>query len=353
MNTQSAPGITANSVPFVTIVMPVRNEAGFIRSNLLSLLRQTYPQDRMEILVIDGMSDDGTRDIVSELSAEHPSIRLIDNPGRIVPGGLNLAIKQARGEIIIRVDGHVEVADDFIEASVGALADQPTAWGVGGPIIHAGKTNTGKAVAAAMSHRIGVGGASHRLKDFEGFGEGTAFPAFYNWVFDKAGLYDEQLVRNQDDEFYFRVIQAGGKFYITPRIRYTYYVRDRLGQLYRQYFQYGFWRIPVMRKHRRPTTLRQILPSLFYLTMAVLLFVGAIMGSWLVALALPAVYVSILFIVGLSLIPELGASVALRVPLAIGTMHAAYAIGMIYGFLSWFTRRNAWGQDSSMSRLSR
>jgi hypothetical protein len=205
-----------------------------------------------------------------------------------------------------------------------------------------------------MSHPIGVGNAAHRRPNFEGYGEGTAFPATHSWVYDRVGYYDESLVRNQDDEFYYRIGAAGGKFFITPRIKYVYFVRERLGQLFRQYYQYSFWRIPVMLKHRQPTTLRQIVPSVFYLVMVAGLLIGVYQQSWLMALALPIVYSLILLGVGLSKIPSLGMSVGLQLPIAIATMHAGYAWGMIHGWVCHALGLNAWNsKNSRVAQLSR
>ena len=310
--------------------MPIRNEVDFIERNLRGILDQDY-SNLVEVIVADGMSDDGTREVLANFDDDR--VKVIDNPQRIVPTGLNDAIKQSTGEIIVRVDGHAVVANDFITESVRALQDHSDAWASGGSLVQKAKTTTGQAIAAAMSHRLGVGNALRTAPNFEGFGEGTNFPAMHRWVFDKVGYYDEGLVRNQDDEFYFRLRQGGGKFFITPKIKYDYYVREKLSQLFRQYYQYAFWRIPVIRKHKQPTTIRQMVPSLFYLTMAILLVVGIVLGKTWIAVGLPIVYASALLLAGIAKIPTLGFGVAMRMPLAIATLHSGYAWGMIHGFL--------------------
>ena len=217
---------------------------------------------------------------------------MVDNPKRIVASGLNVAIERAQGELIMRIDGHGEVATDFVSQVVRLMDEHPEAWSGGGPIVHAGTNRFGEAVAVAMSHPLGVGLATHRFPNYEGYVEGAHFPTFRKWIFDRIGKFDEQLVRTEDDEFNYRIAQAGGKIYVSPRVRYVYYVRDALGKLFRQYFQYSFWRIPVVRKHKKPTTLRQIVPPLFFLAMFVLAVVGAWLRQPLVALALPAIYLA-------------------------------------------------------------
>ena len=276
----SAAGSAATAdLPFISVVMIVRNKGPFIARSLEQVLAQDYPRDRMEIIVADGMSDDNTRTVLAEYRAKYPFIQVVDNPKRIVASGLNVAIKHSRGELIMRIDGHGEVATDFASQVVRLMDEHPEAWSGGGPIVHAGTNRFGEAVAVAMSHPLGVGLATHRFPNYEGYVEGAHFPTFRKWIFDRIGNFDEDLVRTEDDEFNYRIAQAGGKIYVSPRVRYVYYVRDRLGKLFRQYVQYSFWRIPVVRKHKKPTTLRQVVPPLFFLTMFVLLAVGVWMPS--------------------------------------------------------------------------
>jgi GT2 family glycosyltransferase len=333
--------------------MAVRNEAGFIAQALEGLLAQDYPADRMEIVVADGMSDDRTREILGKYVRQHPHVKMVDNPGRIVSCGLNTAIANAKGEIIFRIDGHSEVASDFLRQNVQLLAEHPEAWSVGGPIVHAGRNTFAKAVAIAMSHPCGVGLATHRFSDYEGYVEGAQFPALRRWVFDRVGNFDERLVRNQDDELNYRITQAGGKIYVSPRVRYVYFVRERIDQLFWQYFQYAFWRIPMIRKHRRPTTLRQVIPPLFFLIMLVLFITGLVLRQPFVAMTLPAVYVVALLAVGLAFVPRAGLKVASLVPVAIATIHTAYALGIAYGLCAALFWPESWDQRGAMAKLSR
>jgi glycosyltransferase involved in cell wall biosynthesis len=341
--------------PLVSIIMPVYNEAGFIGRTLASIFAQDYPHDRLEVLVADGGSKDGTREIIAETLEEPwdiPAV-VIGNPARIVPTGLNALLAQARGEIIIRIDGHCEITPGFVRENVAILAEHPEAWSVGGPIVHEGCSPQGKAIALAMSHPLGVGNAYHRMAGYEGYGEGAQFPAFRRWVFDRVGTFDERLVRNQDDEFNYRLNQAGGRVFISPRVKYRYYVRERLSQLFRQYFQYAFWRIPVIKKHQKPTTLRQIVPPLFFLAVAVFFLYGAWGQDWGLALALPLIYGGILAVSTITLIPKAGWAVSLRVPPAIVVMHLAYALGLYYGLWACLFKPQAWDPQGSLTAISR
>jgi succinoglycan biosynthesis protein ExoA len=342
-----------DSRPLVSVVVPVRNEAGFIANLVQAILGQDYPADRLEVIVADGLSTDGTREILAGLQARHPPLSVVDNPGRIVSTGLNIAVARARGEVIIRIDGHALIAADFVRENVALLAAHPEAWSVGGPIRHGATTRFGKAVGVAMSHPLGVGNARHRYPGFEGYVEGAQFPAIRRWVFDRIGMFDERLVRNQDDEFNYRIRLAGGKIYVSPRVRYSYFVRERIGQLYKQYFQYGFWRIPVVEKHGRPTTLRQMAPTLFYATCVLLAVVGAWWRQPVLAMILPVSYAAALLLAGAATVRRNDLRVSAYVPVAIATMHAGYALGLGYGIWARFFRADAWDAQGKMAAISR
>jgi glycosyltransferase involved in cell wall biosynthesis len=354
-NSSTEPAATAATerTPMITVAMVVRNEGPFIGRAIDQVLAQDYPRDRMEIIIADGLSDDDTREVVAEYQEKYPFIKVVDNPGRIVASGLNVVIDRAQGEFIVRIDGHGQVANDFVSQVVRLMEEHPEAWSGGGPIVHAGTNRFGEAVAVAMSHPAGVGLATHRFADYEGYAEGAHFPTFRKWIFERIGKFDESLVRTEDDEFNYRIAQAGGKIYVSPRVRYVYYVRDRLGKLFRQYFQYSFWRIPVIRKHKKPTTLRQVVPPLFFLTMLVLAGVGIWLRQPLVALALPAIYLAALLAIAISVIPRKGLAVACLVPVALATIHVAYALGIAYGAVAALIYPRAWDQTGAMSALNR
>lgn len=339
--------------PTVSIIIPIRNEVNFVAQLLDNLLQQDYPSEKVEILVVDGQSDDGTVEIVDRYQQQDPRIRILTNKKRILPSALNLAIGVAQHEVLLKIDGHAEVPHDYVRTSVAILLQHPEAWGVGGPTVHVGKSTLGRAVAVAMSHPVGVGNAKHRFRDFEGYGEGAAFWTFRRVAFERVGLYDESLVRTEDDEFNYRLHRAGGKFFLTPRIQSIYFVRESLKNFAKQYFQYSFWRIPVIRKHRRPTTIRQVVPPLFFIAMFTLAVVGFVLRQPLVALSLPTLYLTTLILTGLSAMPQHGLKVGMLLPIALIVMHASYAAGLIYGAIAVVVFPSAWNQHGKMSQLSR
>jgi glycosyltransferase involved in cell wall biosynthesis len=247
--------------PFVTIAVPCLDEVTFIEAFVRALRAQTYPRERMEVLVADGGSTDGTRQILERLSREDDRLQVVDNPMRIQAAGLNHAIRAARGDIIARMDVHADYAPDYLEKCVEVLA-RTGADNVGGAARCRAKGAVQRAVAAALSSPLGFGGASFRDADAEGWVD-TLFPGtFRREIFDKVGLFDEGAVVNEDAELNQRILQAGGRIYQSREIVVYYYPRDSLSGLARQYFRYGQGRARTLLKHRRFVRLRPALPFL-------------------------------------------------------------------------------------------
>ena len=325
-----------HKLPLVTVAVPIRNEAEFIEKCLRSVMESDYPADRMEILVVDGMSTDGTREIVRRLASEDQRVRLLDNPERIQNYALNKAIRESKGEIIIRVDGHAAVAPDFVSRSVRVLNERPDVWCAGGVLETVGSTYIGRVVSAAMSSPFGVGGANFRTGSSEGYVEAVPFGAHRRSMFDRIGLYDEQLLCNEDDELILRIIEAGGKQYRDPSIRSFYYPRHSLWKLARQYFRYGFWRIRTIQKHKRVAHLRQIVPLVFVLAWVVLL-VGSMLWAplWFATAGFAGLYLLALLAGAVDAARRKGLAAALLVPAVVAIMHFAYGLGSWHGIWSW------------------
>src|SRR5262245_21435840 len=224
--------------PLVTVAMPCLDEKGFIEDCLRSVQAQTYPRDSIEILVADGGSTDGTREILERLAMEDARIRVLDNPQRIQSAGLNHAIRAARGSVIARMDVHADYAADYLEKCVEVL-ERTGADNVGGAARCRAKGRVQRAVAAALQSPLGFGGASFRNADAEGYVD-TIFPgAFRSEVFDRVGLFDEGARVNEDAEINQRIVQAGGRIYQSRDIECYYYPRDSLAGLASQYYRYG------------------------------------------------------------------------------------------------------------------
>jgi glycosyltransferase involved in cell wall biosynthesis len=319
----------------ISVVIPCFNERQHIEACVRSILTQERPPGGLEIIVVDGLSDDGTREILKRLASKHAELHVVDNPRRITPCAMNVGIRAARGQYVAILGAHCQFAADYLWTCMALLHEHPEVSCVGGPALSMGRGLFGQAVALAMSHPVGIGNAKHRYPTYEGYAEGACYPVFRKAVFEKVGLYDEQFVRNQDDEFNYRLARHGEKVFISPRARYTYFIRENPTLLFRQYFDYGFWRVAVLRKHRRPASLRQIVPPLFMsFTLAGAIFGLSLPGWWrLTAGALPTVYAATLFIVGAKQGLNAGWRVAVFFPVAAAIMHAAYATGFMRGLL--------------------
>ncbi len=326
----------AGAVPFVSIIMPVYNEKAYIERSLGALLRQSYPNDRMEIIIADGMSSDNTRGLIAKMgSSTKIPIKIVDNPNKIAPSGLNRALREASGEIIIRVDGHCEAEPEYVENCV-ALLQAGKADGVGGPIETIGETTLAGAIAMAMGSKFGVGGSAFRtIDDREMYVDTVAFPAYTREMIAKAGEFNEELVRNQDDEYNYRIRKLGGKILLSPKIRSRYYSRSSFRSLWRQYFQYGYWKVRVMQMHPAQMSLRQLVPLAFVcsillmtilslVTSAALWGLAAILMSYLVANLTASVLTAR---TNVAAIPLLSLSFAI--------LHFSYGLGFLFGLIAF------------------
>jgi glycosyltransferase involved in cell wall biosynthesis len=340
--------------PFTTIIMPIRNEADFIERALRSVLDNDYPPEKMEILVVDGMSGDGTSEIVARLSKEDSRIKMLNNPKRITPAAMNIGIKATRGDLFIRIDGHVEIPVDFIIKSIQCLHEHPQAWVAGGYIKTIANSYTGHAIASAMRSPIGVGNSRFRLGDYEGWVDTLAFGAHHKWIVDKIGYFDEELVRNQDDEFNLRIILAGGKIWMSKSIQSTYFSRGSLLKLWRQYFQYGFWRIRTLQKHKRPASFRQLVPLLFVLSLLLLGFAGFLWKPiWILLAIEAALYMLVLLIGALDVGHKSGWQYALLSPVVFAILHFAYGLGALWGIVRFSILRGSGMKKAEQMQMSR
>jgi len=337
--------------PFVTLIMPIRNEAGFIASSLSAVLEQDYPHDRMEVLIADGMSTDETRHVIACLAKAYPGIRVtvLDNPGKIVPTGMNAALACAQGEIIVRVDGHTIVAPDYVRECIAAL-ERTGASNVGGRMDPVSEGRFGQATALATSSPFGVGGARFHYSDREESVDTVYMGAWPRDVFHRIGFFDEELVRNQDDELNYRLRSQGGKILLSPLIKSRYYNRSTNHALWRQYLQYGYWKVRVMQKHPPQMRPRQFVPPLFVSALLIPLLTAPFfaIGKWI-----------FLLVAGCYVIANLAASVVVArksswrlLPLLPSTfviLHVAYGFGFLIGLVKFWNR---WGDRENRSSYS-
>lgn len=325
----------------ISLILPIRNEENFISRNIDSILAQDYPQDQIEILIVDGMSTDKTREIVRTYQQTHTNIYLIDNPGKIVPIGMNLALRRVKGDIVIRIDGHCVIASDYVYNCVHHL-QQDGVDGVGGPMRSIGEDLVSEVTALAMSSKFGVGNSSFRTEaGVTKLADTVPFPAYTRAIIEKVGLYDEELVRNQDDEYNYRIREAGGKILLADDVKSEYYSRGSLRKLWKQYFQYGFWKVRVLQKHPRQMSLRQFVPLAFVIALT-LTFVLCVVVSWgwLTLSILLAVYLLANLAASIITASGQGFTKVLLLPLAFAIIHLSYGLGFLVGLFSFWNR---WG----------
>ncbi|HEV2989373.1 MAG TPA: glycosyltransferase family 2 protein, partial [Candidatus Angelobacter sp.] len=262
----------------VSIIIACRNEIWHICDCLESLLSQDMNGIAWEAIIADGMSDDGTHEILGDYSLRYPQLRVIENPGRIVSTGLNAAIRAARGEIIIRMDAHTCYAPSYCWHCVATL-EHTGADNVGGPARTQAAGLRARAFAAAFHSRFSTGGARFHDDCYEGWVDTVPYGCWRKQTLVRLGLFDESLVRNQDDELNLRLLRAGGKIWQSPEIASWYSPRATLSGVFRQYFQYGFWKFAVIRKHRTPSSWRHIVPAVFVAANILLLAGSAITAA--------------------------------------------------------------------------
>ncbi|OKY75632.1 MAG: glycosyltransferase [Desulfobulbaceae bacterium DB1] len=265
--------------PVVTVVMPVYNEARFIEGTLRQLLTQEYPADRLEIIVVDGMSQDATREIVQRMAREHSQIKLLENPKKRSSAGRNIGFKAGSGEYFVVIDGHCFLPNNQLIRNIADCFEKSGADCLGRPqpLDPPGLTDFQKAVALARASRIGHGGDSFIYSDYEGFVSPTSNGAAYRRnVFEKVGYVDETFDACEDVEFNYRVEKAGLTCYTAPSLAVQYYPRESLSALFRQLCRYGQGRRRFVRKHPEALTFNQLVPLFFVLGLAaiIMVFVG-------------------------------------------------------------------------------
>jgi glycosyltransferase involved in cell wall biosynthesis len=326
----------------ITVIVPCRNEERFIGQCLDSILAAEFPHDQLEVLVVDGNSDDRTAEIVGGYTRRFPFIRRLENPERIVPTALNRGVRAATGEVILRMDAHATFPPDYIPRLLEAL-ESSGADNVGGRIetVPAAPGPVACAIALAISHPFGVGNSWFRIGSARPRWVDTVpFGCYRRDVFQRIGLFDEELVRNQDDEFNHRLIREGGRILLVPAVVSTYYARDSFRNLARMFYQYGRFKPLASLKLGRIMTVRQLIPSAFVLAGFGLAVVGVF---WPVAATLwLTVMLAYGFMAVLFALPAArahGIRCALALSVAFPVVHASYGIGFLRGLLDLLRAR--------------
>jgi glycosyltransferase involved in cell wall biosynthesis len=330
------------SEKLVAVIIPCFNEEKFLPALMENLIAQTFPKDRLDIIFADGNSTDKSREILEQYTKENSQIRWIDNPGKYVPHGLNRAIQSTQAEIIIRMDAHSIYPANYISELVNHL-ERLNADNVGGMWITQPGNNSvqAEAIALATSHPLGIGNAAYKL-GVESTRQVDTVPygCFHREIFDRIGFFDEDMLRNQDDEFNGRIIKNGGNIYIVPTIKIKYFARATLSKMCSMYYQYGLYKPLVNIKLGSPATLRQFAPPVLVLLILTLggltLWVPFFKYSFILFIS---AYLLPIILISIQLSRKRNLLLLLPLIVAFPAIHLSYGIGYIFGFFKFVVFR--------------
>jgi len=328
----------------VSVVMPIRNEGLSIERTLGAVLKQDYPADSMEVLLVDGESTDDTRAKIDARASSAIDVRILDNPARATANAMNIGIRESRGEIIVRVDGHTVIAPDYVSKAVEALA-RTGAHNVGGLMRPVSTNRFSEAVSVATCSRFGVGSFVFHYATAEQETDTVYLGVYPKWVLDHIGGYDEAAKCNEDDEMNFRLRGAGGKIVLCPELMSWYYPRTGLRTLVRQYFRYGFWKVRVMQKHFGQMRASHLAPGLFVL--AVLAGAAGWSYSQSARVVCSATIVAWAFCAGVACLAEMRKrerAVNWLLPATFLALHVSYGLGFLAGLVRF---AGQWGRSGT------
>lgn len=255
-----------------SIIIAARNEEDFIGDCIETLENQELDREMYEVIVIDGLSQDNTADIIVEKQKSYSNIFLFSNPRKIAPCAFNIGIKNSRGKYVFIVGAHAEYPPDFITKSLESI-ESSNADCVGGREVDVGKSRLGKTYAAVRNTAFGGGLSPYRYSDKKQYVQSVAFGCYKKEALIRAGGFDENLIRNQDNDLNKRIIQSGGEILFDPGIRFYYYARDSLKGISRQLFEYGYWEAKLIKRRKSQLSIITLIPAIFVLyTLFALLF---------------------------------------------------------------------------------
>jgi glycosyltransferase involved in cell wall biosynthesis len=323
-----------SNLSLVSIIIPCRNEGKYIANCLDSIIANDYPKDKLEVLVVDGMSEERTRQIVKKYSEMHSFIKPLDNPKRVTPVAMNIGITNAKGDLLVMINSHSVIDKNFLKNSIECL-ERTDADAVGGMLntINDEEGIIARAIPLAADSVFGAGGRRYRSRADEGFISDTLpYCVYRREVFDRIGLIDEELIRNQDEEFNYRLLKAGGKIYYLPSVKSYLHLRPTFWKLWRQHIQYGYFKPLVCQKVGTLFVWRQLIPATFvgsliltgllsFLNRYSLWMFFAILGLYLVANTAFSFHIAL----------KNGLKLFFVLPVAYATLHFGYGLGFLKG----------------------
>ena len=325
-----------NIKPFVSVVIPMRNEEKYIKKCLVSFIKQDYPNDRFEIIVVDGQSEDNSSNIVAEVMDTNNNIYMVENEKKITPIALNIGVKHAKGDIIIIFSSHGFADSNFLTNNVKVHIKNKVDC-VGGTIKTIGEDFQSKAISLAQSSVFGVGNSLFRYSNKAQFVDTVAFGAYSKDVFNEIGYFDETLVRNQDFEFNHRIIKNGGKIFLEPSIKSYYYARSSIIKLFVQYLMYGFWKVRVVTKHADAFRFRYQVPALFVSSLILFSILSLMHNTFLLILfSIVSSYLLVIFLASIYKSAKSRIKNILILPFVFCALHFGFGIGFLIGTIELF-----------------
>ncbi len=325
-----------NSLPFVSTLLVTRNEKDYVKLSLMSLINQTYPKDRFEIIVIDGNSNDGTIEEIKALQSEFYTdvfkIRLLNNDKLILSSGWNIGIRASMGDYVLRIDAHSTIAPNYIEKCVETI-NRVDAVGVGGILITESLPGGNDTVPLVLSSPFGVGNSIFRVSGKEGYADTASYLLYKKEIFEKAGYFDERMVRNQDIEEHSRIKKAGGRLYFNPEIVATYYSRNTVKKMLKQAYGNGQWNMVLLKKDRNALSIRHLIPFFFVLGVIGSIILGFIHPVfWMIGIAVIILHLGLGLFFACKKTKKL--SQILTMPFLFISLHLAYGFGYIRGLFN-------------------
>jgi len=333
----------------VSIVIPCYNENEYIIRCLDSIDKQSYPKELITTFVCDGNSTDGTQNLVKAYVLKDHSFKLLINEQKTTPHALNLGIKNSTSDVVIILGAHSELDVDFVKKSMETFSVDENIMCVGGVLENVYANDTSKTIGYAMSSPFGVGNAHFRTGTKKGYVDTVAFGAYRKEIFEKVGLFDEQLIRNQDDEFNYRITSSGYKIYLDPEIKCKYFVRASYGKLFSQYYQYGYWKVYVNKLHKTVTTGRQLVPALFVLYLLILPF-SCIIGGPVCVFSSLFLFLYLVFAMTFASIKSSNPLILIKIVYTFLILHLGYGIGYLKGILDFLILGRSIRKTETLSR---
>jgi glycosyltransferase involved in cell wall biosynthesis len=334
---------------FVSCIIPCRNEEKFIGSCLDSIINQDYPKDFLEVFIVDGLSEDATQNIAKNYLQQNPFLKLLNNPNKIIPSAMNLGIQNAKGDIIMKIDAHTIYENNYISKCIKYLKDYK-ADNVGGLqiAIPRGNTLTGHSIVQALSHPFGVGNASHRfLSDQKPFWSDTTYSGcFRKEIFNRIGLYDENIARSEDIALNTRLKKSGGKILLVPEIKTYYYARSNLKEYIKHNFDNGFWITYPLKFGRWISSPRHLIPFVFtssLLFSCIFSFFSKILFDLFLLIFLLYFILNLYFSFRIS-IKQANFRYLFTMPIIFFLLHFFYGLGSIWGSIKVIFSRSFWSQ---------